>query len=1082
MAEPKEATSEAPAETRPEPVHEAPSLICVIDEATGKLVTLLGWTLEDFEELEAQAKAQKQSDEPPRHILLSISATGTAKAGYAELTIRFNVWTRDERWTRVPLRLEQALLLSEPVAYKGGGECFLHLDTGGEGHVAWIRGGADKQHELTLRVWVPLSTVGDETRLWLSAPGDTSSELKLTVPLAGAVGEVPERVNLSTASPEKGKTTEFSARWTGGDLELKWHKPLARPGASRPVLDAEGVVLAKIDRRSVMADVRLKVRGVGGAFDRFRVAIPKAAELIPGTVPGYTITPKVGAEESLVEVRRDKKLADPMEIRFTIRLSREASGAAGWFELGGVEVIDAVQQRGYVAVATVGEWQVRCIPDRGVRQIDQLPDELKEEFEKENVVARFEYFGQPFSLAARVLEIKTRVRVEPESQYRIQVTEDRVWLNADLRYKVLGAKVFALDVAFPGWQLEEVGPGDLVGEPEVSPETSGPVSIPLLQPSVGEIAVSVRAYREIPPDTSLLSFELPRPQADLPGLVEVKVAPDDNVELAPRPKELVGLVRQQVAQPRELSYRAETTEALFVADFKVRSRHVGVDVASEVVLVPGQETVRQKFSYEIAYERLDKFTLDIPESLAAMEDLEIVLDSGERLSPTAVAGQDSAPGASRLTRTEVVLPTARLGKCELEIRYPIQIEEAPSEGRVLRSVPLVMPGEGELSSNELSVSTPRGLSVHGPTGEGPWRISAADSRRAPQPTGLSLSADERTNEVILTVHQEESDAIVVDRAWVQTSLTDGIWRERAVFRFTSNRKEVVLVLPTGVDFRRLRLTLASGSADNRKPIEIDQPGESRLLVPLPDDAGRQPQWLEARYVYSGAPSRPGRVSMELPRLEGEVWVRRMYWELVLPSNEHVVVGPEGFTAEYEWGWNRSFWGRRPAMDPWQLEEWSGAEQLNDMSESVSRYLFSRPGPADRGELRTANRWLIVLAASSAVLLGGLLLIYVPASRHPAGLLVVALVLVGASISYPGPALLTCQAASLGLALALLGALLHRALGRSRGTVGAREPSSSILDRHSTQAQYRQPVEAEQASTETVPLEMSMPHPDSAHDR
>jgi hypothetical protein len=365
--------------------------------------------------------------------------------------------------------------------------------------------------------------------------------------------------------------------------------------------------------------------------------------------------------------------------------------------------------------------------------------------------------------------------------------------------------------------------------------------------------------------------------------------------------------------------------------------------------------------------------------------------------------------------------------------------------------------------------------VHGPSGEGPWRTSEAELSR---PVGLNLSADERTSEVMLTIHQEEGDAIVVDRAWIQTCLTDGIWRERAVFRFTSNRKEVVLALPTGVDFRRLRLTLGSGSGESRKPIEIDQLREGRLLVALPDNSGDQRRWLEARYVYSGAPSRPGRLSMELPGLEGEVWVRRMYWELVLPHNEHVVVAPEGFTAEYEWGWNGSFWGRRPTMEAWQLEEWSGAERLNDVPESVSRYLFSRPGPVARGELRTANRWLIVLVASSAVLLGGLLLIYVPASRHPAALLAVALVLVGASISYPGPALLASQAAGLGLALALLGALLDRTLGRTRGTVGGREPSSSILDRHSTQAQYQRPVEAEQASTETVPVEMSIPHPDS----
>ena len=34
------------------------------------------------------------------------------------------------------------------------------------------------------------------------------------------------------------------------------------------------------------------------------------------------------------------------------------------------------------------------------------------------------------------------------------------------------------------------------------------------------------------------------------------------------------------------------------------------------------------------------------------------------------------------------------------------------------------------------------------------------------------------------------------------------------------------------------------------------------------------------------------VVMELPRLGGNTWVRRTYWQLVLPRDEHVVVAPE----------------------------------------------------------------------------------------------------------------------------------------------------------------------------------------------
>jgi hypothetical protein len=127
-------------------------------------------------------------------------------------------------------------------------------------------------------------------------------------------------------------------------------------------------------------------------------------------------------------------------------------------------------------------------------------------------------------------------------------------------------------------------------------------------------------------------------------------------------------------------------------------------------------------------------------------------------------------------------------------------------------------------------------------------------------------------------------------------------------------------------------------------------------------------------------------------------------------------------------------------------------------------LFSSQGSVARGELRTAGRWLIVLVASAFVLAVGLALIYLPACRHPAALIAAAAVLAGAAVLYPGPALLAGEAASLGLVLVLLAAILYRAIGPGRGRIIRREPSSSIVDRGSTQAQERPVAAAKPAST------------------
>ena len=71
------------------------------------------------------------------------------------------------------------------------------MSADGDGYVCWVRGKTDSQHEITLTMLVPLAAVGDETRLKLFVPRATASELKLTVPMADAVGTVSEGATLS---------------------------------------------------------------------------------------------------------------------------------------------------------------------------------------------------------------------------------------------------------------------------------------------------------------------------------------------------------------------------------------------------------------------------------------------------------------------------------------------------------------------------------------------------------------------------------------------------------------------------------------------------------------------------------------------------------------------------------------------------------------------------------------------------------------------------------------------------------------------------------------------------------------------
>jgi hypothetical protein len=1105
----------------------------------GKPQAMLGWTLEEFEQLREQAEAQTRPDRPPRYTIESMTATGTAKPNLAELTVEFKIWTSDSE-VRVPLRLDGAILRPGGVEHNGGGQGVLQSGENGEGYVLWLRGDPGQEHRVTLEnVVAPLSTLGEETRLQLVLPRATSWGLELTVPVAGATAEVSDGATLLRPSPGEGNTTVFTVRGSGGgdaegadfhDFQITWRKAPSHAHALRPVLEAAGVLLAKIDRRNVTTEATLTVQGHGGPFDRFRITLPKGAQLIPGNGAGYAVTvvsrAKAGDGETVVEVRRGRKSTDPMEeIRLTTRQSRAQASEGGWFELGGFEVIDAVRQSGYVGVKSDGDWRVRCDLGWGVRQIDELPDSLLGGEALEGSDYLLEYFGQPFSLAARVAEVKTRVYVEPE--YHVHVEQSRVRLEGTLKYKIHGAKAFALKLELPGWQLDEVGPdavvadddledlkarADVDGAPEASDNRQGVdeaenaggradgergrpsgrsrvVSVPLEQPTTGEVDVTIRAHQEIEPGTKSLRLALPRPQAESLSPALVAVWPADNVELTPNVEAMVGLeptseaglAPQQVEalnRFREggqdpLLYRGDAGAGMFASGFQVHEQEVAVDVISTVTLAEQKAEVRQTLAYAIAYEPLAELTIEVPGGLAGPNALEVVLGD-ESLTPVPLPDQIEGARSGRPIRHRIVLPGARIGRCEIQVRYGIEVDPLQPNTSVIYEVPLVMPVQTELSSNKLYVTAPQGVVVH--CRDQHWRPEPPASG-LPRRSGLALVADQRLDRVVLGAQHSDLASTVVERTWVQTCLIHGARRDRAVFRFTSDEPELQLVLPAGADPRTLSMFLGPEEIEDRARVRVQASSDEPLRIPLDRESRHRRQWLEVQYGFSDPRPEPGRLSLELPRLGGEAWVQRVYWELVLPQNEHVIVGPEQLARDYRWGWAGFFWGRKPLMGQAELEAWSGASRDMEVPKGTGRYLYGTLGSVARCELHTAARSLVVLAASAVVLVVGLVLIYVPACRHPAALLAVATVLVGAAVVYPGPSLLAAEAGSLGLVLVLLAGLLYRTLGPGRSGGLWREPSSSVLDRSSTQAQYFSPAAAKPPSTQTVPAGIPTPTSD-----
>jgi hypothetical protein len=1055
-------------------VEEVRPSVFYLPDKHGNLQAVLDFNYEDFVELYKLKQRIDERDVRPRSSIQRMSISGAAGSENAELTVQFQITLGDGDWIRVPLRLDQALL-REPAQYEGPGECFVLFEGEGEGYVSWIRGKKEGPHQITLKMLVPLSVAGEETKLKLFTPRAAVSEMKLTIHQPDAVAAVSEGAALLQPAAAEGGTL-FTALGLGGEFQLAWHKAGA-PAADVPaVLEADVNILARMDSQGITGEATLSVHGFASPFDRFVVRLPAGAELVPASAPGYSILPLEGKKEAdggqaLVEVRLHKKTTGPVEIHLSTRRNFGPEPPSEGFDLAGFEVLQAARQWGVIAVAVSNDRQVVWGPHSGVRQTDLLPESLH----GEGIAAGFEYSACPYTLTAGLAPRKTRINVDPE--YVLFVGQDRIELEAKLSCFIRGAKINALRLSMSDWEIDETGPENIAAQDGIDRDETGTVSIPLRQPSSGKLELSFRAHKMLGKSAAGFSVALPAPQVLSPGPAILAVVPADNVELTPDEDSIQGLTRRQIAPPMKLPerrqdalyYRGEGKNAVFAARMRVHPRRVTLDAANYVHLETDSAKVTQKFAYTIAYEAADHLLLDVPPALAGPNRMEI-LHNGKPLTAKIITESPEGAVPAGLVRMRVGLPEASIGRCDLVVQYAAGMPALEISSRTSWSVPLVVPADAEPTDNKLYLTAAPGVRIlsHGDA----WQSSDKDPAQSGLQTGLEFQADKCRESLDLELRREDRSAVnttVIERAWIQTRLSSSARQDQAVFQFTGNQKELLFQLPNGAAPEQMLIML------DGKRVEAQAAGENRFSLALPGEGEIRSYLLELGYHFPGPRPARGLLSLDFPRLGSNVWTRRMYWQLVLPQNEHVLIDPPGFDREYCWKWCGYFWGREPVLNQMQLEAWIGASQHSMLPEGAGVYLYGNLGSADRAELRTVGRTLIVAVASGAALILGLVLIYVPIVRHPFSLLVISLGLFSLAMIYPEPAAMIAQASGLGLALTLLAGILERSMARRRKKLLLKELPKAIKDSTSSRGFIRPapPVSAG-SSTRAMPAVSESP--------
>jgi hypothetical protein len=716
------------------------------------------------------------------------------------------------------------------------------------------------------------------------------------------------------------------------------------------------------------------------------------------------------------------------------------------------DVIGAVRQRGTIEFQVEGDWQLQWKDDRSVERLSVASDAASAK-----IAARFAYARQPCNLQVSIAPRPSRISVEP--MHLAWVEDRQVRLESTLKYRIRGARAAGLELELGDWTIDRLTPSDIFELPP-QPTSQEQRQLLALRPGAvlpAELELKLEAHRPLDPAASEVSFALPRPVADVVTPATVLIAAADNVELTPQSAKMVGLsldpapsaARIASLQQPPLVYRDLGAEepAVFTADWRVRTRWTTVGARAIVNVERNQLRIEQRLDYRIAFERRRSFEILAPRGALVGGSFQVRL--GETpLRPTPVTDGPQTDGA---TRFQVVAPTDQIGLCQLIVTYSVPLPKWDRQKPLPLALPLVVPANEshqQLGGQQIEFVADEETRLD-PDAD----VTDEFTRPTPTPGGthqqFSLSrATPLSRWVVQAVDAGQPASIYVGKAWIQTWLAGSSRQDRAVFRLTTDQEQLRFRLPASPGAGGVQV----GINGQTQSVALREPATA--VVALPVSARGRECVVELWYhVDEPDPARFWTVNnLRPPVLEGASAPRRLYWQLALPADEHLVVPPPRLAAEMVWSGNRWLASRRSTLDQEQLELWIGASRQDPLPRGTNEYLFSTLGQSPDLRFTALARRLLLLLGGGLALVLGLLLLHVPAIRRAESLLVAAVLIVGLGLVLPDAAVLLGQTAVLGLAVAATVAAWNWvSTGRSAVTRPAPPVARPASDIRSTEA-------------------------------
>ena len=1065
--------SESPA-AKPQPARSLKAGLEDVFEVLGRdgqILLLPHWrTLEKFEQW---MKSQEANIGPlaPAASVSRVSFEGSAEANEDTITLNATLIisiNRDDGDVLVPLGLNEATLLKK-VEHLGQGELEFHKFDPEAGYRCWLRGKG--QHELKMTLAVPVRPQGTARRLMLRLPDTPNSSIKLSVPMPKVSAKGLERGHVTTKPLENGRSEIQYFGPPGSLLDLSW-QPVSNVSEVKQELQAVTFIAADLRAESFVLETTQQVRCVQGTFEKFTVRLPPEFKLLD--LSGRDVkefAPIVGSP-GRVQVTLSGPMSGPVELKWVVTATI-AADATRLPTIEGFDVEEARHQKGHIAVIAWEGVNLRKkdgedrFVDRG--RLEDLRDvhDFHPPTNGTGNTTVYRFLKQPFRLVLDVQKIDPYFSAE--QSHLVRLATNRADLETTLQVRVFRGSLLELTLPWPGfkaegWEALSNATPEIVEQVVLEETPNGSqMRVRLVdRKSRGDRDFEIRltTRRAIPTDGSAFDLSLPFVAASGQKSSSVIVAPSSNLEVEWTPKNET-LARPTTPDEEVLdelestrnvtAWRWETGSPAFAAKAKVQQQSIRTESVTKLTLEGRTVNVKQQIEYGVAFEPLTQVRLMVPRALTDRVRFHLRDSAGQSkpLPPPVF----SALEIDQARQCRLPLDPPQVGKFEILAEFVVDRPSDLTDEPALVNIPVLQSSDVEFSATR----------VQWLTGE-KWTVVLDDSAWNPELGTDKTSvwkANGTKNSIAIKV-SSANDSVVQDftvhRALIRTIVGEGRSHSQALLELDRDVSEITLTLPPEISSQKFQVwwngvevkvePLSRGGADGEREVRLRRPRTLKAVSrdTLDGDKTKGSLWFD---FVSQQPTHFGwsnRHELVTPKFASTVWIAQTIWQLVLPSDQHLLTAPRDYAAQFHWQRSLLLWTRQPNFGYDRIERvlQEAADSRREVAalsslaanDSGSVYPLSCFGPPQPLVFWTMSRSAVVGCGAGLALLLGFILIRLPATRHVLTFLVVGFVMSLTALWFAEPVKVLLQPAILGAAMAIVAAIIDR--------VGRREPQTPMV--------------------------------------